>query len=253
LNGGGGDADRPGRWSGTFLGGTFDFAAASGVELPQIGPFDLGSIDISLGGIWELLQRHYGLDFPGTSVPPVIEEIPRGVYGPSTPGDTGIPSKVDVQEWPDWSLEPILETRPGRTPDPYPGTEAWETEGYEEILRTQTPLPVDDEDVDMAHDWGHLIRGGIDTIFGISDPGQPDMIMPPAGGWPATPSAATPGTTPSGKYCVDPKTGKVTMVHHHRRRRLLTESDFNDLMRISTLPNKETVKIALAKAIGRRH
>ncbi len=37
-----------------------------------------------------------------------------------------------------------------------------------------------------------------------------------------------------------------------RRRRMLTESDFNDLMRIATLPNKQNVTVALAKAIGRR-
>ncbi len=50
---------------------------------------------------------------------------------------------------------------------------------------------------------------------------------------------------------IDPKTGKVKC-KRRRRRRMLTESDFNDLMRISTLPNKENVRIALAKAIGRR-
>ncbi len=43
------------------------------------------------------------------------------------------------------------------------------------------------------------------------------------------------------------------LVHRRRRRRrLLTESDFNDLMRIATLPNKQNVSVALAKAIGRR-
>lgn len=49
---------------------------------------------------------------------------------------------------------------------------------------------------------------------------------------------------------IDPVTGLVKC-KRRRRRRLLTESDFNDLMRISTLPNKEGVRIALAKAIGR--
>jgi len=65
------------------------------------------------------------------------------------------------------------------------------------------------------------------------------MVTPPPGGWPATPGP------------IDPRTGRPCPARR-RRRRLLTESDFNDLMRIGTLPNKETVKIALAKSIGRR-
>ena len=48
----------------------------------------------------------------------------------------------------------------------------------------------------------------------------------------------------------DPHRGRW-IKRRRRRKRLLTESDFNDLMRISTLPNKENVKVALAKAIGR--
>ncbi len=51
---------------------------------------------------------------------------------------------------------------------------------------------------------------------------------------------------------IDPKTGQLKPVcKRRRRRRLLTDGDFNDLMRISTLPNKDIVKIALAKAVGR--
>lgn len=46
--------------------------------------------------------------------------------------------------------------------------------------------------------------------------------------------------------------GQPVRCKRRRRRRLLTDGDFNDLMRIATLPNKDIVKIALAKAIGRR-
>ena len=54
---------------------------------------------------------------------------------------------------------------------------------------------------------------------------------------------------PSG-YTVN-RMGQV-VCKRRRRRRLLTESDFNDLMRIATLPNKQNVTVALAKAVGRR-
>ena len=50
---------------------------------------------------------------------------------------------------------------------------------------------------------------------------------------------------------INPRTGRP-ICKRRRRRRLLTESDFNDLMRIATLPNKQNVTVALAKAVGRR-
>jgi len=50
---------------------------------------------------------------------------------------------------------------------------------------------------------------------------------------------------------INPRTGRP-VCKRRRRRRLLTESDFNDLMRIATLPNKQNVTVALAKAVGRR-
>lgn len=36
-----------------------------------------------------------------------------------------------------------------------------------------------------------------------------------------------------------------------RRRQLLTNRDYNDLLKIATLPNKDNIKIALAKSLGR--
>lgn len=50
----------------------------------------------------------------------------------------------------------------------------------------------------------------------------------------------------------NPTTGTYGCRKRRRRRRLLTEGDFNDLMRIATLPNKQNVTVALAKAVGRR-
>ncbi len=49
---------------------------------------------------------------------------------------------------------------------------------------------------------------------------------------------------------VDPRTGK--RCYKRRRRVMLTEGDFNTLLRIATLPNNSNVRTALAKAIGRR-
>jgi len=49
---------------------------------------------------------------------------------------------------------------------------------------------------------------------------------------------------------IDPRTGK--RCYKKRRPKLLSDGDFNSLMRIATLPNNQNVRIALAKAIGRR-
>lgn len=53
------------------------------------------------------------------------------------------------------------------------------------------------------------------------------------------------------RVTVDTRTGKITKCKRRRRRKLLTESDFNVLLRVATLPNKENVRIVLGKAIGR--
>jgi len=97
----------------------------------------------------------------------------------------------------------------------------------------------------MAHDWGHLIRGGISEVFGLDDP-SPIVPSARAGYMPGT--GAPMGT---GDMYYNGRAW-AQRCKRRRRRRLLTESDFNDLMRIATLPNKDTVKVALAKAIGRR-
>lgn len=97
----------------------------------------------------------------------------------------------------------------------------------------------------MAIDWGGVLSGAVDIIQGQPVGGASQSFMPNL-------PAPAPGATAPSKVTIDTKTGKVTECKRRRRRRLLTESDFNDLMRISTLPSKENVRIALAKAIGRR-
>jgi len=66
----------------------------------------------------------------------------------------------------------------------------------------------------------------------------------------APPMAAASGAPPA-KVTLDTRTGKITKCKRRRRRKLLTESDFNVLLRVATLPNKENVRIVLGKAIGR--
>ncbi len=58
------------------------------------------------------------------------------------------------------------------------------------------------------------------------------------------------GTINGRPALVDPRTGK--RCYKRRRRVMLTEGDFNTLLRIATLPNNANVRTALAKAIGRR-
>lgn len=101
----------------------------------------------------------------------------------------------------------------------------------------------------MAIDWGDIFTTSIPTIVeGFLSPGAP------TGPYTAVPpiqpnySALTAPTTNA--RCINSKTGLPCK--RRRRRRLLTESDFNDLMRIATLPNKQNVAVALAKAVGRR-
>ena len=80
-------------------------------------------------------------------------------------------------------------------------------------------------------------------------------LMPPVTVPQPTLTTVGGGTPPAGSGTSNlrwnPRTGRWEC-KRRRRRRLLTESDFNDLMRIATLPNKQNVTVALAKAVGRR-
>jgi len=102
----------------------------------------------------------------------------------------------------------------------------------------------------MPVDWGQVagqIVGGLFDPFGAGAATTnylAGFAAPPVG---VPPAAAAVGAAP---VRIDPRTGKP-VCKRRRRRRLLTDGDFNDLMRISTLPNKDIVKIALAKAVGR--
>jgi len=114
----------------------------------------------------------------------------------------------------------------------------------------------DNGGAEVAIDWGAAAVGAIAGALGVStsvslpSPSAfvgPTVAIPSAGG-------GFSGSCPPRKtrtLTIDCATGKEIKRTRRRRRRIMTDGDFNDLMRIATLPNKDTVKIALAKAIGR--
>ncbi len=125
---------------------------------------------------------------------------------------------------------------------------------YEDIEYPYPELPGTDPlepegDTQVAVTWTDFLTG---TTQGLIDALIPGSSLGPVGVAPQQFAAGTGATAPPAKVTVDTKTGKVTPCHRRRRRRLLTEGDFNDLMRIATLPNKQNVAVALSKAVGRR-
>lgn len=112
-----------------------------------------------------------------------------------------------------------------------------EPDPYEPVHETEIG------DAPMPSFWD-IASGVVDVIQG-----QPVGNVQTGFAPPLTPSS---GTGPAVTYQRNAAGQLVPCRRRRRRRRLLTESDFNDLMRISTLPNKENVRITLAKAIGRR-
>lgn len=123
----------------------------------------------------------------------------------------------------------ILNNFPDQNEAPYPGEEVEEVPSFWDIAGAVVDIFDDDPSTVTI---GQGAPAGFQTPYGFA----PTTTIPSGAG---------------GTFTIDPKTGKVKKCGRRRRRRLLTESDFNDLMRISTLPNKETVRVALAKAVGR--
>jgi len=117
----------------------------------------------------------------------------------------------------------------------------------------------------VAIEWGTVFQGGLDLLntwgqstIGINPPQQQFVSTTPVGSPAVTPGASC-GCNRNPCVCgmingrpalVDPRTGK--RCYRRRRRVMLTEGDFNTLLRIATLPNNANVRTALAKAIGRR-
>jgi len=196
----------------------------------------------------------------GGLFPPIIDILRESAPSPVPPVISEIPT-----EWPEWSLEPILETRPGQIPDPYPGSEAAGNVDPSAIIGpyqgADTPEQQEGGDV-VAHDWGHLIRQATEGIFGLSSPEQalPSPAAVDTSAWqsaaaqPFTTRAAgdcdgmawSGGTPPKGykvvNYC---GRGVLRKVRRRRRRRLLTASDSRDIATIVGLVGKGQMASAL--------
>ncbi len=221
----------------------------------------------SVGGLPESITRTYtgGYYFPeGSSFAwdDVWDWIVPDIFAIGSRPQEQLPSPIRVpiaigevpQTWEELEsiapelFEPILETRPGRTPDAYPQTVA---------LPPPEQLPAEpDEEEPMAHDWGHLIRQGIGSLTGISDPagsflptatGQQAFIegvalgpaQPPASGAPCDGMEWSGGTPPKGykvvNYC---GRGVLRKVRRRRKPRMLTRSDSQDVATIVGLVGK---------------
>jgi len=208
-----------------------------------------GIVEDPFGGGWDLLTDIFG---PwGWS--PIFgnEDV---VQRPVAPLPVPVVISEVPQTWEDLErtnpdlFEPILETRPGRTPDPYPQTVA---------LPPPEQLPAEpDEEEPMAHDWGHLIRQGIGELTGIGQPAAASIVGPGAQTAAATEAWLTGGTaaavggdcdgmawsggTPPKGYKVVNYCGKGVLrkVRRRRKPRMLTRSDSQDVATIIGLVGK---------------
>ena len=211
-------------------------------------------------GIGGFLEGGFDWGTFGGLFPPI-----RDILRESAPPPIPVVISEIPETWPDWSLEPILETRPGQIPDPYPGSEAAGNVDPSAIIGpyqgADTPEQQEEGQV-VAHDWGHLIRQGVTAITGIGEPAEA-LAAPFAADTSVWQSAAAqPLTTMAGGDCdgmawsggTPPKGYKVVnycgrgvlrKVRRRRRRRLLTASDSRDIATIVGLVGKGQMASAL--------
>ena len=164
--------------------------------------------------------------------PSVISEVPQ--------------TWEELEEMDPELFEPILETRPGRVADSYP----------QDVADT-TGRDLDNEDEPMAHDWGHLIRGGISEIFGLNQPttfapaqtnfqteawlqGQNAPAGGGGGGGGCDGMTWSGGAPPKGYKVVRDSCGNGVLrkVRRRRRRRMLTQGDKSDIASIVSMVGK---------------
>ncbi len=143
-------------------------------------------------------------------------------------------------------------------------TPGQEPTDWDQVYREYEILNPPEEE--MAHDWGHLIRQGIETVTGI---GQPQVFDPPniigtlpapaGGGGGVVIGGGGGGLCPPSGSCGGPryltydcKTGQMSVRRRRRRRRLLTDGDKQDLGTIVAMFGKgAAAQIALAAAVKR--
>jgi len=189
-------------------------------------------------------------------VPVVISEVPQ--------------TWEDLEALDPELFEPILETRPGRTPDPYPGTEAGEVVLGDPGSVGPTSAQDDVGEDEMAHDWGHLAREFIGGYLGPDQPAggnfvpnafvpsQPNVVTGAAGGGNGTGDcdgmAWAGGAPPKGYKVVRDSCGNGVLrkVRRRRRRRMLTSGDKDDIASIVSMVGKGQMAAALINGSMRR-
>lgn len=194
--------------------------------------------------------------FAAYSQLPAIRDLPSfppaGDSDPEALGDEAVQA-VEVIDPSTGATTTVFEDAPGGIYETTRAPTDWDRV-YDEYVVLNAPVVAQaPQEVEEVIDWGKVagtIVGGYLDPFGAGQATTDFFGMAaPAGAIPGPVSRAGPaGRVPAVR--IDPRTGKV-ICRRRRRRRLLTDGDFNDLMRISTLPNKDIVKIALAKAVGR--
>lgn len=145
--------------------------------------------------------------------------------------------------------------------EPTGGTTVVETPTY---VPNNTMFPSGGEEVSFWDDLGDLAISWIGQEAGLfpttTVPQTPSVITGGGGtgGVPPTTVVSSPGLPP-----INPNTGqpyknmkwdpyKGKWVRCRRRRRkLLTDSDYNALLKIQTLKNNQNMQVAIAKALGR--
>jgi len=209
-----------------------------------------GNVQRSIFGWWE--------PFTPVVVDPVIEEVPR--------------TWEELESLEPELFEPILETRPGLPPDPYPFEP--DVEPDREFLDTDTVIGAPDdwwptatqeeseEDDEMAHDWGHLARDFLGGLLSPDAGGGGNVVSDPSGAASLFPTPAQPGVSNGSTDCdgmrwsggTPPKGYKVVnscgvgvlrKVRRRRRPRLLTASDSRDIATIVGLVGKGQMASAL--------
>ncbi len=133
------------------------------------------------------------------------------------------------------------------------------------VVSSDSEAGVSEDEASVAIDWGTVFQGAVDIANNWGQQPVTNFMGPPAApvslpsgqilngpmsscGCNSNPCVC--GTINGRPALVDPRTGK--RCYRRRRRVMLTEGDFNTLLRIATLPNNANVRTALAKAIGRR-
>ncbi len=164
--------------------------------------------------------------------------------------------------------DPILETRPGRRPDPYPQDVNPDILGdpYDETVTAAQ------DDSNVTHTLGHLVRGVVDTLVGTAAAQRTSQYAPTAGAAGGTtvvdytqPTVTVPGGTgvecdgmawtgaapPKGykvvNYCGQ---GVLRKIRRRRRPRMLSRGDAQDVATIVGLVGKGQMASALINRRG---